>query len=194
MSRSRIDIRNRDQTGTSAVEVLMAITTFAIAFLTLAAMTTTAKSQTKMNAERRVALEAAQEQIEQLKNTPFEAVYRLFDGSAHNDGALQSPGDQFDVEGLEPSPDDTDGRCGRIILPTRVPPPDGEGNQPPPYLWERFSDVKLGLPADLDGDGLIDDSPKDGSYMHLPVRVEVRWTGAVGEQSLSVSTWLTPRR
>lgn len=171
----------------------MAISTFAIAFLTLAAMTTTARSQTQMNTERRLALQAAQSQLEILKNTTFEAIYAMFDDSTHNDGPV-APGAHFDIVGLDPASDDADGHCGEIQMPTRVPPLDEEGNQPPPYLWEGFVDSQLGMPADLDGDGLIDDAPKDDSYLHLPVRVVVRWNGAVGDQQLHVATWLTPRR
>ncbi len=171
----------------------MAISTFAIAFLTLAAMTATARSQTQMNSERRIALQAVQSQLETLKNTTFEAIFAMFDDSTHNDGPV-APGANFDVVGLTPIDSDPDGQCGLITLPTRLPPLDGEGNQPPPYLWEGYVDTRLGMPADLDGDGVVDDDPKDDGYLHLPVRVEVRWNGAVGDQRLHVATWLTPRR
>jgi hypothetical protein len=49
------------------------------------------------------------------------------------------------------------------------------------------------MPADLDGDGVIDDQPKDKTYIHLPVMVEVRWVGQLGPQRLRLTTWLVPR-
>jgi hypothetical protein len=59
-------------------------------------------------------------------------------------------------------------------------------------LREDVKNTALGMPRDLDGDGLIDDKPKDASYIHLPVIVEVRWEGRMGPQTTRLVTWLTP--
>ena len=77
---------------------------------------------------------------------------------------------------------DADGLAGQVIFPTRVGFPGA--------LREDVVDAKLGMPRDLDGDGVIDTANHAGNYRLLPVIVRVRWRGATGNASAELRTML----
>jgi prepilin-type N-terminal cleavage/methylation domain-containing protein len=61
----------------------------------------------------------------------------------------------------------------------------------PQNLREDLHQPRYGLPADLDGDGLIDATPHQQDYRALPVVITFRWQGAGDTPAqLRVSTWL----
>jgi hypothetical protein len=91
-----------------------------------------------------------------------------------------SPGNSFAVHGLSPQSGDADGCAGAIQFP-------GNGLK----LREDGSDAELGMPRDLDGDGLTDATDHAGDYRLLPVRVVISWHGKTGNSSLELVTVLT---
>ena len=125
-----------------------------------------------------------------LKRFDLRTVFPAYDASKANDPP-NAPGPYFDVRGLNPDPNDPSGRVGRVIFPVGPPPPSAPIRDP--VLREDVRNPRMGMPADLDGNGKIDDQPKDATYIHLPVMVEVRWKGRIGQQSVSLVTWLVPR-
>jgi len=187
---SQTSIQKKTERGLTAVEVAVVATMLSLGLLAQASVTITSYRQSVVNKERRLALEGARSQIEILKRYDLRSVFPAFDSSKVND-PTGAPGPYFDVQGLRADPAESSGRVGKIIFPVG-PAPDPVQN-PDPVLREDVQDPRLGMPADLDGDGVIDDQPKDKTYIHLPVIVEVRWEGQLGSQRLRLTTWLVPR-
>jgi hypothetical protein len=90
------------------------------------------------------------------------------------------------VAGLRSPPSNAGAPVGTIQFPTFDP---GTGVE----LREDFVDAQMGMPADLNGDGTIDDADHSGDYRFLPVRVRVQWYGALGTRTLTVETVLWNR-
>jgi len=186
---SQLD-RNAGQRGITTVEMVIALAVLAVGMLAQASLTITHANQTHLNKEQRLALQGARAQLEVLKNYDFATVFGAFDELTFNDPP-NAQGPDFDVRGLNPDPDDPDGKVGRVYFPVG-PAPTGSP-VPGPVLREDQQNNWFGTPADLDGDGAIDDQPKNTSYIHLPVVVEIRWHGKSGTHTLRLTTWLTPR-
>ena len=53
-----------------------------------------------------------------------------------------------------------------------------------------MKDASLGMPRDLNGDGVIDSEDHAGDYVLLPVKVRVNWRGITGDRSFEVCTVL----
>jgi hypothetical protein len=133
--------------------------------------------------ETTVAYLEAQRTIEQLQAQPFNEVFSRFNASAADDpGAGPVPTDAFDVVGLDPQQGDADGRVGRILFP--VDPAVATA------LREDVQNTDLGMPRDLNADGLIDNVNHAGDYMTLPVRVRVEWRGRSGNRFIELHTVL----
>jgi hypothetical protein len=61
----------------------------------------------------------------------------------------------------------------------------------PPRLREDLPLARFGLPADLSGDGAIDDGAHDADYQAIPIIVTLRWVHSNGAfEELRVSSWL----
>lgn len=178
------------QRGFSLLDVTITVSVLAVGLLAQASLTISSFSQTTLNKERRLAMEGVRDQLEVIKAMNLASVFAAYDESTAND-LMVAPGPHFDIRGLHPAPGDTDGHVGRVIFPVGAPPGTSESNDP--VLREDVSEPFMGMPFDLDGDGAIDSLPKDGKYIHLPVTVEVEWTGKIGRQSMQITTWLTPR-
>ncbi len=159
----------------------MALALLAVGLLTHASLTVSGHRQGRSNAERRLAWEGLRTQVARLRDWDLADCYTAFDDSSANDPP-GAPGSDFDVPGLEP----ISGSVGRVLVPAS-PASDGSGAI---VLREDLVQPAFGLPLDLDGDGVLDDQPKDTLYRRLPVRLEVRWRGVHGEQSLGMTTWL----
>ena len=154
----------------------------------------------EVNRENAIAADAARVVIEQMRNEDFTQLFYLFneDPSDDPDGPGSAPGNRFSVENLEPLASDSAGVVGEIILPARLTPVDSSGQAGAggaalvEELWlrEDLADAELGLPRDLNGDNVIDDTDHAGDYMILPVCVVVRWQGRHSERSLRMVTML----
>lgn len=155
----------------SLLEVLMALSVLAVAVgLTSVSISSSAR-YTEGARETVMAHEAAESMLAALAQRPFDQIFADFNETAADDGA-DSPGQDFDVEGLNARPDDADGSVGRIIFPTVAGAPG--------VLREDIVDERFGLPADLDLDGAVDAADKSASYRLLPVRIEIEWRGQQG--------------
>lgn len=142
-----------------------------------------------VNRETGLATEGAREIIERMQGAEdFADVFRLYNDYPDDDPDLpgSAPGAGFAVAGLEPTDDDPDGLVGEIRFPT-VPGAAG------PELREDIVDEALGMPRDLDGDGLQDAIDKKGTYRLLPVELTLRWKGTTGVRSIQLQTLLANR-
>jgi type II secretory pathway pseudopilin PulG len=173
--------RRGTSAGFSILEILIAATVF---MLVSGAVVTTLVASNALNATNRetvLAAQAAESIVEELKSTPFDEVFARYNSTVDDDPAVgDSPGYWFAVRGLSPRADDPDGAVGQIDFP-------GDGLE----LREDVTDADLGLPRDMDRDGIVDDQDKAASYRILPVRVTLAWTGPNGNRTLQLVTVLT---
>lgn len=130
-----------------------------------------------------VATSAGRRMIETLHATPLEQVFALYNATDADDpgGGVVAPGASFAVDGLTVREDDADGMVGEILFPTAA------GGA---VLREDVDEPLLGMPRDLDGDGVIDADDHSNDYGILPVLIRLRWTGAAGASSLEFKTVL----
>jgi hypothetical protein len=142
------------------------------------------------NQETAQATDAARELLEILDGVEdFSQVFFLYNLDPEDDpgGPGTAPGASFDVPELRPAAGDPDQRVGEIHFPTAV------GASGRLELAEDADEPALGMPRDLDGDGLVDAEDHSTDYLLLPVTLRLRWTGANGERTLEVNTLLAGR-
>jgi prepilin-type N-terminal cleavage/methylation domain-containing protein len=150
--------------GFSLVEisVVLAIVTVAVAMLSQ-----TLGSATRLDPvtrETAIASGAIHDVIEQMHNHPFGQIFASYNQRADDDpgGPGTAPGSRFPVDGLMPIPGSSS--VGTISFPAI------EGR-----LREDVSDAQLGMPRDLNGDGIVDSRDHSNDCVLFPVRVRVEW-------------------
>jgi len=163
------------------IEVMLALTILAVAVLAFSQALIATSRSTATTREMALAEQAVRQVVESMHAAEFAEVFALYDSSAANDpdGAGTAPGQDFDVPGLDALSGDGDGMVGEVVFPEGAPG----------VLREDLAQVELGMPRDLNGDG-IDANDHSGDYQLLPVLVRVRWRGANGTAKLEVKTIL----
>lgn len=185
--------------GFSLIEVLISVALVTVAVVGALSSITSTASLGESNRESALAYRAAQRRLEQVQASTFEDVFALYNADDLDDPAgVAAPGPHFDVAGLDPQDGDADGRVGRVSFPISI----GAGPalvvnadlETPGYdvrsSWP--SGVSRAYPPDTDI-GSIRDLDLSSGYLLLPVRVEVSWTGATGDRSVTVESILCPR-
>lgn len=168
--------------GVSIVEFLVAST------MTLVGVASYLTTIVKVDDLRRdgegvaTAFEACQLQVATLRSTPFAELVARYDADSGNDPVAGAPGATFAVSGLSRR-SDPGAEVGAIVLPL-----DTLGR-----LREDLVMPELGMPMDLNGDGVIDSDDHSGDYVVLPVLVRVRWDES-SRQSAEFKTILCDRR
>jgi len=130
-----------------------------------------------LNREIVIAGEAARSKLEEIRNKRFGDIYVLFNGDPADDpdGAGTAPGAEFLVESLDPIAGQ--GFIGSVYFP------EAAG-----MLREDAVDAMLGMPRDLNADGLVDADARAEDYVVLPVRVRIEWHGSGGDRQLDMYT------
>jgi type II secretory pathway pseudopilin PulG len=171
------------------IEVVLVVGILAMAFGMLTSTLVAGDRQRQINRESAIAVEAARDIFERMRNEDFDEVFALYNGNALDDpgGPGTAPGNVFAVEGLRVPAGNQRPAVGEIVLPVVS---DGARWQ----LREDVADAGLGLPRDLNGDSRIDDVDHAFDYMLLPVRVELEWEGLYGPRALSVQVLLADFR
>jgi len=161
--------------GFSLVEVMIGFCVLSIAVGAVASTLVATTSLNVANEELSRALDGQISQLEELRSVDFEEVFASYNGIEADDpqGAGSAPGSDFDVPGM-------DAWAGAAAVGSIEFPGDGT------ELREDFVDRDLGMPRDLNGDGIIDGLDHSGDYIILPLRVTVRWSGRSGEVERSV--------
>jgi hypothetical protein len=130
------------------------------------------------------ATQTARQMIERIEAEAFADRFRSFNGDAADDPGVAgtAPGANFAVQGLSALPGDPDGKPGEIIFPVQ--------NGAPAILREDADMPSLGMPRDLNGDGIVDAANHATNYKLLPVIVRVRWRSANGPGQFELKTML----
>ena len=160
---------DRRRAGITLVEILIVI---AILTVSLAMFAQTLSASARLDPvanETMLASEGARVMLERMRAQPFEQLFTLYDANPANDpsGAGTAPGSTFAVEGLAPAT--VGGVVGRIDFPVSRA-----------QLRENSTDDLLGMPRDLNGDGVVDTLDHAGDYILLPVRVHMEWASKCG--------------
>ena len=166
--------------GFTLLEVLIAISVLAVAVGLTGSTIVSISNYAQVAKENSLARAALSTQLQILQSYPFADVFRDFNESDADDTSVDAPGPGFDVLGLNPVQGDPDGRVGRFELPT--PATD------PTVLREDLMLPDLGMPADLNADGLFDDQDHSGDYRMLPMRIILEWDGRMGPSQLTLET------
>jgi hypothetical protein len=186
-------IRNRRETayrrsrrsGLTLIEIAVGcvvLVTGALAFAQAMISIERARSHTRDVGR---ATQAARQVLEGIQSQSFAEAFRAYNGTTADDpgGVGTAPGKNFSVPGLSARGDDPDGFVGEVIFPT----PNGE----PDVLREATVDSRLGMPRDLNGDGMINPLANySTTYTILPVRVRVEWVGPGGPGLVELRTLL----
>jgi len=176
----------RAHSGLTLLEISVAVAVLAIGLGSSVYALLGGMALQRSAAERTLALQAAETAIETLQAVEFEEVFARFNGWPGDDPAGgASPGDSFAVPGLTAQQGDADGQAGEILFP-------GDNVS----LREDVNDPELGMPRDLtlDDPPLIENVNVADDYRVLPVRVRVRWRGALGEREVVIGTILNNER
>lgn len=177
---------NESASGFTLVELLIAMTILSVAMLGAVGTLTQISSLAGSNRESTLAYQSARAMLERVQAVPFEEALQRFNDDPADDpaGPGSAEGMHFAVPGLNLQATDDDGFCGRVLLP-------GSGTT---SLREDLVDAGFGLPADLNGDGVIDGVDHSADKILLPIRVQVEWIGMSGERTAGFSTVLGKRR
>jgi prepilin-type N-terminal cleavage/methylation domain-containing protein len=161
--------------GFTLIELLVVMIVLTVATGMLCGTMVSSARQTRTKRDMAVASEAGRRMLELLRSQPFSEIFARYNADPSDDpgGAGTAPGRNFDAQGLEVQESDADGHVGSIAFPT-------VGMQ----LREDVTDLQLGMPRDLDGDGAVDTSNHASNYILLPVEVRIEWRGMSGDVSL----------
>lgn len=182
--RTRRFSKRRAQRGLTLIEILCAISVLMISVLGFAQAITASARNTQATKERTLAMQGARRMLEEIEANVFAEAFWRYNDFATDDpaGAGTAQGSRFAVPGLNVQQGDADGFVGEVVFPTRPGLPGS--------LREDVTDAKLGMPRDLNGDGIIDTANHGGNYRLLPVLVRVRWRGAAGDSIVELRTML----
>ena len=155
---------------------------FIVLTVAMALFTSTMASTARQRVSKRESILASEEMrrvLEVMRDEQFSQLFVRYNDSGADDpgGPGTAPGRHFSVRGLTPRPNDPDGFVGEIIMPE-------QGGQ----LREDMTLVALGMPRDLDADGVIDSADHFNDYVLLPVHIRVQWRGHGGDRELEMYT------
>ena len=176
--------------GFTLVEVMIALVVIVLALTGFSQSIVSSMVAGDADAEVRRATEGGRQAMERVRGANFKDIFALYNDDPGDDNTvidaagLPAPGSNFDVPGLSPIDGDPDGSVGKITLPVVI----GAGGEA--QLREDAMYTALGLPRDLDGDGVIDGVNHIDDYLILPVIVRVEWQGASGRSYVEFKTLL----
>lgn len=180
--------QRRSRSAFTLVEVIVAVLIMVVAIAGISSSMLSSMALNRVNDETALAHEAARAELERLSGVPFDQIWATYNADPSDDGGLPLPvpGSGFAVAGLDPRTGDADGLCGRIEFPSMDV---GAGQE----LREDVVDPQLGMPRDLDGDGVWPEASAIVDYAVLPVRVLVEWRGVSGDRQIRLETMLCAR-
>lgn len=167
----------RSDAGVTLLEVMIAFVILALSTVTALGLMIGSMCLDASNRETTRAMAAARGVIEGMQGQDFSQVFALYNANPSDDPVgVAAPGSAFAVGGLA--------HQQQVVGTIRFP------DNP---TWELREDVylpELGLPMDLNGDGIIDGLDHSQDYKVLPVIVDVQWVGKTGDRKLSLHALL----
>ena len=172
-SQPRTRIRKPSSAGFTLLESIIGICVVMIGVMAMTSTSFVAHSLQESNKTRRIAGNALQSMLDQVRSA--SEVARDADAPWSVTlldiyGASGTPGSTFDVAGLSPVADGEP--VGSLLIVTDETLADDEFG------------VALGMPRDLDGDGSVSNPDVSGSALLLPVIITLRWSGEAGDRVL----------
>jgi hypothetical protein len=163
------------------VDVILAVGFFLVAAVGSMTVIMSSMRLDSVNREGALARRAAETKIEEIKGTQFARILATYNANPADDpgGAGTAPGATFNVRGLNP-------QAGSAVVGQIAFPTIGTA------LREDAVLPGLGMPRDLNGDGVVDALDHAADYYVLPVLVSVRWRGASGDRSILLRTVVFP--
>jgi len=165
--------------GLTLIEIMLTTVIMLIAVGGLSSSILSSVRLGRVNDESARAHAGARQMAEIIQDVDFGDIYAMFNSDASDDPVVDAPGDTFGINGLTLQTDDVDGAVGQILFPTMVT----AGGL---ALREDVVDADLGMPRDLNGDGVIDSDNRAGDYLVLPVTIRVQWRGAAGNRQIDL--------
>lgn len=161
------------------IEVMIAVTVLTVTVYMLMTTIDASASHSATRAEQGLASNAARNLLEEMHALSFTKLFATYNHDTNDDpnGPKTAPGAYFDVEGLQPLPNNPNGHVGEVILPST-------GSE----LREDANNQALGMPRDLNGDSLVDNLNHATDYLVLPVAIQITWKGKSGKQTLTIYT------
>lgn len=168
----------------TVIELMVAFSLLFLALLGFTKVIVFSTKTTDVQHDSILAREAARETIEILQAAEFSDLFALYNVDDTDDpgGFGTAPGADVEVNGLVTAAGSA--VVGRIMFPTLV---DDTGDL---QVREDVNDPALGMPRDLNGDGVIDSDDHSHDYLLLPVRVTFEWEGKAGPAELELRTLL----
>jgi len=188
--------RVRSDAGFSLVEVAASAAVVSVALLGYAASAVGHEKAAVELSEKGVALLTLERFVERMRaDTDFAGLYgrlRPLSAETATDAALTNLGADASLAGSVPTAYygdfDVPARLGDVRILVQVPQGTAGGMA---ALRENLAAPKYGLPADLNGDGVIDGNSRNADYLALPVVVHLRWTHAGrAPQEIVLAAWL----
>jgi prepilin-type N-terminal cleavage/methylation domain-containing protein len=170
--------------GFTLIEVMVGMIILAVGAVSFSGALVSSIRASKSTDEVNRATKAAHAVLERIQAEAFADAFRRFNSNTADDpgGAGTAPGANFAVTGLTAEEGDADGFPLEVVFP--IQPGDSSRLQEDVVLPE------LGMPRDLNGDGVIDSANHSVDYKLLPVLVRVRWRSAAGSGRLEFKTML----
>ncbi len=169
--------------GATIVEVLVAVAVLVVGVLGYSRTLVESAEVEQQNTDTALATAGVQRVAEMINGTTFEEIFAAFNGSDGDDGLVAGTvwGEGFRVDGLAVRGGDADGFPGIVMFPTV----DNGGTL---ELREDVVDDSLGMPRDLNLDGVIDAADHSLDYRILPVLIRVEWESGGRDRELDVRT------
>ena len=172
--------RPAGEAGLGLIETLVATAILATAILAILSVAGHSIKLDEVNRETALATDAARIRYEQLRALPLMHVL-----ATYNEDPVDDP--DGEATAIGPKVIVTRDQAGLnfqsvVELPLT---PAGE-------LREDADRPEMGLPRDLNGDGLIDDADHRDDYVILPVAVRVTWNGTSGPREVLLAGVLLP--
>jgi len=182
---------DRARRGATIVEVLIAVAVLVIGVLAYSRALIQSADIEASNNETALATAGVQRVAELVNGTTFEQIFAAFDDTDADDALVTAPNGQvwgsgFRVDGLAVRGGDPDGLPGEVVFPTV----DNGGTL---ELREDVVDDELGMPRDLNLDGVIDSADHSADYKILPVTIRVEWESGERDRELEIHTILGAR-
>lgn len=171
--------------GLTLLETVVSLSILVVSLLAFTRVVIASMQAARTEREVTLARQAARQVLEQMQGEPLAQVFARYNASNLDDpgGVGTAPGNRFAVPGLQPRLDSPDGMVGEIVFPIV----DVAGVA---QLREDVVDAGLGMPRDLNGDGLVDSVDRSADYELLPVLVRISWRGRNGPAQVELKTLL----